>query len=201
MRKLLTVVAVTISLLTASSPGRAGWLKNTGVVGATVAGYEFETIAAASVAAVMTANTPAYRSAVEALAAKIAVHRFVGPLAFHHGLKQALKLYPESEAASADLERDLIALGVLHANGPPDMGSDPKAPGKPTEADGYKEPKNWDGKLVKNPNGRGYGYPAKDGNVWVPTGPRPDLAHGGPHWDVQRPGGDYDNVYPGGRTR
>ena len=95
----------------------------------------------------------------------------------------------------------MAAMGVLQANGPPDMGSDPKAPGKPTESDGYKEAKNWDGKLVKNPNGRGYGYPASDGKVWVPTGPRPDMAHGGPHWDVQNPGGGYDNVYPGGKTR
>jgi hypothetical protein len=27
-------------------------------------------------------------------------------------------------------------------------------------------------------------------------------AHGGPHWDVQFPNGkDYENVYPGGKTR
>jgi hypothetical protein len=34
--------------------------------------------------------------------------------------------------------------------------------------------------------------------VWVPTGDGP-AAHGGPHWDVQTPGGGYVNVYPGGR--
>jgi Bacterial toxin 37 len=201
MGKVLTVLAVAIPLLTASSAGHAGWLRKATIAGAAVAGYEFETIAAASVAAVMAADTPAYRSSVEALAAKIASHQLIGPLAFHHGQKQALKLFPMSGAASSGLEHDLIALGVLHADGPPDMGSDPKSPGKPTEADGYKEPKNWDGKLVKNPNGRGYGYPAKDGTVWVPTGPRQDLAHGGPHWDVQKPGGGYDNVYPGGKRR
>ncbi|WP_414833990.1 polymorphic toxin type 37 domain-containing protein [Afifella sp. YEN Y35] len=74
------------------------------------------------------------------------------------------------------------------------------APGKPTEEDGFKPPKNWNGQKVKSPNGRGYGWPDKSGNVWVPTGPGP-AAHGGPHWDVQRPGGGYINVYPGGRTR
>jgi RHS repeat-associated protein len=78
--------------------------------------------------------------------------------------------------------------------------ADAQAPGCPTESDGFIPKKNWDGKKVKNPNGPGYGYPDKKGNVWVPTGPGPN-AHGGPHWDVQRPGGGYINVYPGGRTR
>ncbi|GAB3339296.1 RHS repeat-associated core domain-containing protein [Marilutibacter aestuarii] len=75
-----------------------------------------------------------------------------------------------------------------------------QAPGMPGTDDGYECPKNWDGKKVKSPNGRGYGWPDKKGNVWVPTGPGSG-AHGGPHWDVQRPGGGYINVYPGGRTR
>ncbi|RZI62654.1 MAG: hypothetical protein EOP37_01485 [Rubrivivax sp.] len=34
----------------------------------------------------------------------------------------------------------------------------------------------------------------------MPTG-QGDLAHGGPHWDVQLPGGGYVNVYPGGTQR
>ncbi|WP_341501920.1 RHS repeat-associated core domain-containing protein [Gallaecimonas sp. GXIMD4217] len=72
------------------------------------------------------------------------------------------------------------------------------APGCPTEKDGYEPPKKWDGKKVRSPNGRGYGYPDKRGNVWVPTGPN---GHGGPHWDVQKPGGGYINVHPGGKTR
>ncbi len=72
----------------------------------------------------------------------------------------------------------------------------PKAPGKPGEADGFKDPKggeNW----VPNPNGRGYGWEADDGRVWVPTGPK---AHGGPHWDVQNPKdkSDYENKRPKG---
>lgn len=190
-----------ILLGTPSRPADAGWLGRASLVGAAVAGYEFETIAAGSLAAIMAANTPAYRSVVASLAAKIAAHPLIGPLAFRHGVNQAVKLYPDSATATASLERDLATLGVLQANGPPDMGADPKAPGKPTEADGYTEPKNWDGKLVKSPNGKTYGYPAADGTVWVPTGPRPGLAHGGPHWDVQRPGGGYVNVYPGGKMR
>lgn len=78
--------------------------------------------------------------------------------------------------------------------------SDAQAPGCPTEDDGFVPKRNWDGKKVKNPNGPGYGFPDKKGNVWVPTGPGPN-AHGGPHWDVQRPGGGYINIYPGGKTR
>ena len=79
----------------------------------------------------------------------------------------------------------------------------PKAPGKPGEAEDFKDPKrgeNW----VRNPNGRGYGWEGADGGVWCPTGPDSGStgdAHGGPHWDVQYPGGRYDNVYPGGRRR
>lgn len=75
-----------------------------------------------------------------------------------------------------------------------------QAPGVPTEADGFKPKKNWDGKKVRAPNGQ-YGYPDRKGNVWVPTGPKPSRAHGGPHWDVQHPGGGHTNVYPGGGTR
>lgn len=75
---------------------------------------------------------------------------------------------------------------------------DAQAPGKPTKDDGFIPPKKWDGKKVKNPNGPGYGWPDKKGNVWVPTGPN---GHGGPHWDVQKPNGDYENVVPGGRIR
>jgi hypothetical protein len=75
-----------------------------------------------------------------------------------------------------------------------------QAPGEPTGDDGYIPPKKGDGKRVKAPNGKGYGYPDKNGNVWVPTGPG-GSAHGGPHWDVQKPGGGYVNVYPGGKTR
>ncbi|MGI0134100.1 MAG: polymorphic toxin type 37 domain-containing protein, partial [Candidatus Micrarchaeaceae archaeon] len=72
-----------------------------------------------------------------------------------------------------------------------------RAPGLPTAADGFVPAKNWDGLRIPSPNGAGYGYPDANGNVWVPTGTGP-LAHGGPHWDVQQPGGGYQNVYPGG---
>lgn len=75
------------------------------------------------------------------------------------------------------------------------------APGQPTAADGYTPPKKWDGKKVKDPNrSYGAGWPDEKGDVWVPTGPGGD-AHGGPHWDVQTPGGGYRNVYPGGKVR
>jgi len=74
-----------------------------------------------------------------------------------------------------------------------------KEPGKPTETDGVKPPKKWDGKKVKNPNGHGAGYPDNKGNVWVPTG---EGGHGGAHWDVQNPKtGKHTNVNPGGGVR
>lgn len=69
-----------------------------------------------------------YTSLRDELAAKIAAHQFIGPPAFRHGVKKVLKLYPGSADASATLERDLAAFGVLQSNGPPDMG--------------YKEKKN-----------------------------------------------------------
>lgn len=83
-----------------------------------------------------------------------------------------------------------------------------QAPGMPIEKDGYTPPKKWDGKRVKNPNGPGYGWPDKKGNVWVPTGnggAKPGTtgsAHGGPHWDVQDPKtGLHKNILPGGKIR
>ncbi|NNM65015.1 MAG: hypothetical protein HKL99_10455 [Burkholderiales bacterium] len=85
---------------------------------------------------------------------------------------------------------------------PPADAYDPegaKAPGKPSEADGLRAPKGGD-EWERNPNGRGHGWRDRSGNVWVPTGPGGE-AHGGPHWDVQTPGGGYVNVYPGGVRR
>ncbi len=85
---------------------------------------------------------------------------------------------------------------------PPQDAKNPegaKAPGKPTDEDGFQDPKggeNW----VPNPNGKGYGWEDSNGDVWVPTGPG-NRAHGGPHWDVQSQAGGYRNVYPGGSRR
>jgi len=90
---------------------------------------------------------------------------------------------------------------------PPKDALDPngsKAPGKPGEAEGFCEPKRGKPQWGKNPNGRGSGWVDADGNVWIPTGPDSGStgdAHGGPHWDVQKPGGGYDNIYPGGKKR
>jgi hypothetical protein len=84
-----------------------------------------------------------------------------------------------------------------------------RAPGKPdgeiAKKVDFKEKKNWGGELVKNPNGGGYGYPDKDGNVWVPSG---EGGHGGAHWDKEYAGKNmkgrtrsYSNVFPDGRRR
>jgi hypothetical protein len=93
-----------------------------------------------------------------------------------------------------DTVHDQCKYGVLYN----DKNNDAQAPGKPTEKDGFFPKKNWDGKKVRNPNGAGYGWPDKNGWVWIPTGPK---GHGGPHWDVEGPNGEYKNVVPGGRIR
>jgi RHS repeat-associated protein len=84
---------------------------------------------------------------------------------------------------------------------PPKDAHDPngaKAPGKPGEKEGFKDPKGGED-WVPNPNlgkgGSGWGWRDKNGDVWCPTG-QGDIAHGGPHWDVQTPGGGYRNIPP-----
>jgi len=57
----------------------------------------------------------------------------------------------------------------------------------------YIPPKNWDGKKVRNPNGKGAGYPDKNGDVWIPQNHKG--THGN-HWDVQMKNGKYRDVYP-----
>ncbi|EPS45264.1 hypothetical protein H072_744 [Dactylellina haptotyla CBS 200.50] len=74
---------------------------------------------------------------------------------------------------------------------------DAKAPGKPTEADGYVASKRGD-RLVREEDGKRKGWEDKKGDLWIPTGPG-RLAHGGPHWDVQKKRGGYTNVYPNRR--
>ena len=93
-------------------------------------------------------------------------------------------------------------------NAPPNIVAIEKEPGKPGESDGFKPKKHWDGEKVKNPNGPGAGYPDQNGDVWVPTGVggapgtgSTGIAHGGPHWDVESPGGGYRNVKPAGGKR
>jgi hypothetical protein len=68
----------------------------------------------------------------------------------------------------------------------------PYNPGKPTAEDGFKPQKNSDDKKT-NKDGQ-WGWTDRKGNHWVPT--NPGNAHGGPHWDVQKPGGGYVNVFP-----
>ena len=45
------------------------------------------------------------------------------------------------------------------------------------------------------------GWEDKNGNIWIPAPTGSPQGHGGGNWDVQRPGGGYTNVYPGGKTR
>ncbi|MDM5182148.1 polymorphic toxin type 37 domain-containing protein, partial [Massilia sp. DJPM01] len=92
------------------------------------------------------------------------------------------------------------AIIIASSGKPPSDATDPngaKAPGKPGDAEGFCDSKKGP-KWGKSP--KGSGWVDDKGNVWVPTGPG-DLAHGGPHWDVQNAGGGYINVYPGGKRR
>jgi hypothetical protein len=45
--------------------------------------------------------------------------------------------------------------------------------------------------------GRGQGFRDAQGNLWQWA--RPNVQHGGPHWDVQLKGGGYVNVSPNGK--
>ncbi|WP_244071229.1 polymorphic toxin type 37 domain-containing protein [Nitrosomonas sp. PY1] len=97
-----------------------------------------------------------------------------------------------------------VGIGWLIYSKPPENAYDPsgpKAPGKPGKEEGFCDPKGGED-WVRNPNGRGSGWRDANGNVWIPSGPpRSGDAHGGPHWDVQTPGGGYINIYPGGKRR
>ena len=111
--------------------------------------------------------------------------------------------YEEAPKAFVIIEEELkpkVLSGEITERNFKDYISHRKAPGIPTDKEGYIPPKNWDGKLVKT--GKGYGYPDEKGNVWVPTGLAGSLsgttgpAHGGPHWDVQSKDGKHINIYP-----
>lgn len=85
-------------------------------------------------------------------------------------------------------------------NAPPNASdpNGPKAPGLPGPENGYFPPKGGP-QWVPNPNpgkgGSSHGWKDKKGNVWCPSG-QGGRAHGGPHWDVQTPGGGHENVFP-----
>ncbi len=76
---------------------------------------------------------------------------------------------------------------------------DPQSP--PPPESGYKPPKKGLSKnnkgRVKNPNGPGWGWPAKDGGVWVPD----NNMDGDPGWVVEYPDGRHWHAYPEGGTR
>jgi RHS repeat-associated protein len=105
--------------------------------------------------------------------------------------------YPPAPTVPASDPANPCSLGNVSCATPPDNAYDPngpKAPGKPGPDEGFKDPKGGDN-WVRNPNGRGYGWEDASGDVWVPTG-QGGGAHGGPHWDVQTPGGGYRVVRP-----
>jgi hypothetical protein len=91
----------------------------------------------------------------------------------------------------------IMLLGIMSLPGdPPSSYYAVKAPGIPTDKDGFEGKKGWDGhSKVRSPNGNEWGYPDDKGNVWVPNDHNGTHA---PHWDVEHPGasGGYDPVYP-----
>ena len=66
----------------------------------------------------------------------------------------------------------------------------------PPDHPAFKPPKKGN-REVKDPNGKGEGWLAKDGGVWVWT---PNM-HGGDGWTIQYPGGGHSHAYPGGKVR
>ena len=72
---------------------------------------------------------------------------------------------------------------------------------QPTEKEGYAPPKSGP-EWVKSKDGKKSGWKDKNGNIWIPAPTGSREAHGGGHWDVQRPDGKgYTNVYPKGKVR
>ena len=68
----------------------------------------------------------------------------------------------------------------------------------PPPESGYVPPKKLrDLKRVRNPNGKGKGWPSDDGGVWIPNNGQ----HAGPGWTVQYPGGRHEHRYPSGHAR
>lgn len=107
----------------------------------------------------------------------------------------------EDEIPSGNIVWPLKDHNVLYKKSPEPKAPDPngaQAPGLPEEKHGFEPPKKWDGEKVKHR--KGYGWPDREGNIWIPTGPN---GHGGPHWDVQLSDSDNDyiNVYPNGHIR
>ena len=66
----------------------------------------------------------------------------------------------------------------------------------PPDHPNFEAPKK--GNLKKrDPNGKGWGWVDKKGNVWKWT---PKM-HGGEGWTIQQPDGGHSHAYPGGGTR
>lgn len=144
-------------------------------------------------------------------AAGAAAGSFFGPITLIGGftlgglIALGIKAYrSEQKDIHYDLEFNTTAINAI-AN---DQGmyridkNGAQAPGLPTKEVGYKEPKKWNGEKVRHPHTGQVGYPDRNGNIWVPTGPGSG-AHGGPHWDVVPPGKKkkHVNVYPNGKIR
>jgi hypothetical protein len=92
-------------------------------------------------------------------------------------------------------ERRAQILNTPQADDPSGIILLAKAPDMSTDKDGFKLPRNWDGKLVKT--SKGYGYSDNKGEVWVPTGLGGVFQeqldrHMVPHWDVQNTKNPYN---------
>ena len=115
--------------------------------------------------------------------------------------KQALKIQRGIE----NIKDWLCSYFCASNNEPPEDASDPngpKAPGKPGEEEGFKDPPSGGKRWEPGSNGKQGGWVDDKGNVWRPTGWAPGRAHGGPHWDVEdKNGKSKGNIHPGGHSR
>lgn len=125
-----------------------------------------------------------------------------------YSVYRCIQRSPELKPSTLIFDKETIATQVYNKQESQNAQENEKpkkegrAPGKPTEQDGYTPPKQWDGEKVKHPQTGQVGYPDNRGRIWVPTG-EGGLAHGGPHWDVipVKSRGQKVDIYPGGRKR
>jgi hypothetical protein len=156
----------------------------TTIAGATFATAASTTLGEIVVTAARTATRIAVRTVITTVSAPV--------------IALVLITFPSSTSSHDTLDDTTMS---AKQRDPPKDAKDPngaKAPGKPGAAEGFEDPSDGEA-WGQAPNGD-WGWVDDDGNVWVPTG-QGGSAHGGPHWDVNYPGGGYGNVYPGGGSR
>ncbi len=108
------------------------------------------------------------------------------------GAGSATVTVDENECVSVIRDGDTYIIEPISPSQVPTVTDIKPAPDHPN----YKPPKGGPTR-VKNPNGPGWGWKAKDDGVWVWT---PNM-HGGDGWTIQYPNGRHKHAYPNGGVR